>query len=559
MKHIEQIKLNFPLIFTISTIFLIFIYFPLINVSFIHHDDYRFWHPFDNMEFIESYYMSLGRYLASGIMYLYDLCVVAFPDLAMLRFLTVLAVSLSVSLTVRYLCYLGVDSLTALFFGISTFLVPAMQIGTQWLITSESIYAIIPSLSAGLLLVRNGPTGFGNISETKFFLSISFLLLLLGIVTYPASATVFLIPVLLLILYTSPTKWKNTRIRVITSIAMFLVAMISFFLLHRFIVLPRLIASGYPTPWIQDTFAITFDLLPKIKRFVIEVSPLAFNLWNVYTSNLVFYGVVLTIISGALLAAIRFVRKQRALGNTISWVSIAQIVCAVIVLIVGANFHHIFPTEGTVAFRTVISYSLIVGILFLWSFQHIVKTVLPKGVHTACFRGVVFVVMLGVGLVSQQNMLNHARNLSLEILYVRAKMSEHLSRYGRLREVHVISADYPRRDSNITYLNHPRGRDYEYLYNSFRDEWTSYVNAIFSDITKERALRMGCSARIAPDSCRENQIRVFSYEGEGRSPDHLNNEIAGGSPDRLVIDMHWLLPLDTKSPGVADLLQKIRR
>jgi len=427
-----------------------------------------------------------------------------------------------------------------------------MQIGTFWLIVSESIYAVIPSLAAGILLVRYGPLDFREIRKSTFCLFVVFLLLFVGIVTYPASATIFFVPILMLILYNRLMEWKSTRVKVVISMGMFFVSGLLYFIMHKFIVLPKLLAMGYPQPWTQDTFSITFELVSKIDRFIKKATPLAFNLWNVYTSDIVFMIVFFVIIVGALLALVSFfVRERKALGEKTCFGLIFQAVCMVFILIGIANIHNILPAGGTVAFRTVISYSLIVGILLFWSVQHIMKIVLPKRWSLVFFRGIVLVFMLGAGLLAQQNMLNHARNMNLEILYVRAKISEHLRQQGRLKEIHVIPVDYPRRKSDITYLGHPRSKDYEYLYNSFWDEWAAYVNAIFSDIKKERDLQVVCNAMHAPYSCREKQIRVFSYYRIKQI-----SQVPQESPDILVIDMQNLMPLSSESPGVAGLLQK---
>ena len=90
-----KFRLDFSFISLLIIIsFFLLIYSPIFSINYINHDDYRFWHDSNGLSALNysEYSLYLGRYITSGIIYLYDKFVVTISDLAVLRFISMVSV-----------------------------------------------------------------------------------------------------------------------------------------------------------------------------------------------------------------------------------------------------------------------------------------------------------------------------------------------------------------------------------------------------------------------------------------------------------------------------------
>lgn len=492
MNKILNIENNFALFlvfFLVSFIFLCFAFMPLLTIPCAQHDDYNFfaWGPREGLLSHPQalFTLFLGRPI-KGVLASFFMRFVDTPaDFAPIRAIYLFFAALSTALLTVYLKKAKIGNLPVLFTSIAIFLLPGMQYYILVILSSPMLLGVFFALVSMMFLEKVSAKDLLSLRlfvkpYSLLFTIFSFLFLLAALLSYQVTTMFFLVPTLILVLFRDIDKWKETRLIVLRDLVLLGTAIITFFLVHRCIVLPYLFAK-YPQashvvgPGSKYQFMLSINVLQKMAFFIKNLSFQSLNLWSIYPTLQIAFGVLLFIIIGVIAALWKMICKATLRRNY--W-SVAQASVVILFLIILSNLPNLAAAGGYPAYRTIFPYTAMIIILLIWSAKSLLGFLSEKWQLRA-----IWVVACGMLVISifcaHYNMLNVAVNNHLELSYLRAAIAEEIN--NKPSSVHIIAKSHIHK----SFLNLPQ------RYDEFNKITEAFPLMIYSFLKKEGPYRDG--------------------------------------------------------------------
>jgi hypothetical protein len=257
------------------------IYLPTLQMQYLHHDDFRFWekmpaafpgHPFYDID------LMTGRPLGAYIIIALDSMVKAVEDLNIIRFLTILQLSLCGSLYAAFLRSYFPNTIITSLIAIVVLTLPPFEILISYAANCATVPSVLLSLGAALCV--------NNIPLTKPFYR-SFLhintpraivLLFMALLIYPSTAAFYWVIATTIYLFSQPkpADFPAQRLLNLFCIGLGTTALYGFYLKAVKNSFTQHMGNSY------NPYVLTQDWLGKIKWFLREPLLNGLNLWNIF-------------------------------------------------------------------------------------------------------------------------------------------------------------------------------------------------------------------------------------------------------------------------------------
>lgn len=356
------------------------VFTPLLVLPSLQHDDYNFFRVLDESTFWFRHPQSLfmfyfGRPVQGVLGSVYTYIVHSVGDLAWLRLISLIFLSASALLLIRLVSIPRTDWLHRFEIWIAILLLPGAQFYVILGFISQATISSFLALVASFVFI-----------QSRRYWPISAALILIALHTYQVSALFFLVPIFALILFAEFDKWRETQRIAWRAILLLLGCGIPYYLFHKFVVLPALLASHPEGAHVVQSgiykAGLATDVVYKAEFFVNKLAYFSLNLWNIY-QNWIVAVIVLSVI------AFGVVRRF----NKRAWHP--ALLC--VLLLLGANGPNLIVEGGYPGYRTLVPFSAMIVLLLVWA--------LPRPAIHVLFVWAVLSASINVALVAGNNFM----------------------------------------------------------------------------------------------------------------------------------------------------------
>lgn len=414
-------------------LFALMVYLPAFLIDFAIHNDYYIWYG-DKSEFFKypelAWLVGAGRALNAMISYIQVSLIETMTGCAVARFVSFLfCVGFSL-LFINYLTSRFSTSLlhsTMVAFAVIT--LPAVQIYVVWLGNFPPAVNVLMAFSAYLLLDKAVPQEKDG--RIIAYVALALCVFIASMHVYPPTSLALLLFTYIRILSSDISSWPDTRKIVIRDILFTSFGTATYFVVHKFIILPFLLRKFEPVRvslqsimghW-KYKLALTSDLPDKARLFW-ELSGTSFGgVWHSTFGNpaawavfaVIFLSCVFLIYKGRKAAGGSDVLERRRARR---WA--AQMAFAILVIILLVNSPMLAASGSFVEYRFTFVYSAMVVITLFWVLEKIRLAVKPA--LSPIVAAIMFCLAVSSGLLAFKNTLNAALNANTELNFVRQKL-----------------------------------------------------------------------------------------------------------------------------------------
>jgi hypothetical protein len=318
-------------IFLFLLLSLFFIYSPVWMIDYAHHDDYQFFlkthgqwqgHSFNQAN------IKTGRSVNALFQTIFGCFVNSLEDLKKIRGITIFIFSLTGFLCLLSAEKLKIRALPSFLLVVMVLTLPAFEVIISYAGIAQNAFGILFSTAAALIIWHTFNSDRLRSHLTLGGALLAFILLLLGMNTYPSTATFYWVIVAGMILL-SPVTLKEMQIKISGVIIIGLGTMIVYALLLKF----TQNFSEAQISGIYNPYVVTHKYLEKFSWFVQEPLQNALNLWNVFPQSRVAWMVGGWIFSGVAIAVIRLLRAGERAQQVLKWVMIYSVLFGSLLLL----------------------------------------------------------------------------------------------------------------------------------------------------------------------------------------------------------------------------------
>ena len=535
---------------------LLFVYFftDVITVSFMNHDEYRFFQPLSGLsrphccagELVVDHYRYAGRFLAAELMRFYDyLPIKTINDLAWIRLALLIAIGVSCSTLFFILVRVGVEKHLAVATSILVFSVPGYVAPLSWLLSSAVVVATLPACIAfSVFLDSYNKRANYQLWKVSLLLFISFHF-------YPASSSIFFIPIACMLFYRIQ-KLQTIFEFFIRSCMIFLGTLAAYFVIHKLTIFFVENLAGWSWYSPNLSFNVTKQPFAKIKFFLAEVVPITLRLWLIKVEPHI--SLILSL-AGLVLLKFIFINRGSVKSFAKHFVYFSAIFFGLAFVF---NFQNLIPEVNFFQHRTITNFvaftslGIVSGLVFL-----VLNSDSPSKfqLREKCLTGATSVLAIFAMASSSKNVSENAENLSIEYEYVKSKINEYQERFGEVKDIfvystaaEVVKADPDHRNERSKLTPPIKLRTYagqpvmpggvfmqypEYNYTSFREEWPAYVLSVLREKNPKLAITDICDANHQPHYCNGNNVRV-AYNGHIGGYSALADDIRKGKKTLVI-------------------------
>ena len=520
-KKIER-EYSWLIYFIASLFILYFIYAPAIHIPFYHHDIYKF------------SFGELGRSCHADVGYdfLYQIArpISAILDcanfkianslekMAYVRLFCILMMSFVMSLVAYFIYHRYFSFINALLISGAIFCLPALQT-TIIMGATNLILAILFAWLAYLLIDRLSRA----MSKKKVVITIMYALLLLlaSFLTYPSLTPFFLMPTLLILLFTPLGEWQKTRLIVVRDTLLFCIGSLIFFGVAKYIQSRHVnqVISGYQ-------FKVTLDFADRIKTLLLMWP----SLWNIVTTKIQGYLFYIILLFGCVSALKTFFNNESKTLQSL----FEAILLGLLIFILGSVVYLLQPGNWPAA-RIIFIFQVMSVVLLVWAMMqlsHVIK--LKKNSYfLSLICSMFFIAAYDANAIMTQSALND----NMELNFITNKIAERLfSDKKPLRHIHIIASPnnnltgYPTRDDIFNLNTTIFSGDVSYIINSAllqllpRDSY-QLQNCVFDDNKEGHLQTLQCIRTAKRDKI------VLTYSKP--------NQAFPKSPNMLIVNMKW--------------------
>ena len=415
--------------FTVAIVYLFLVFFSLLVIPFAHHNDANLWsYDQEHSLFYEhDHLVRLGRFMGAHLLSFHlSLLNDDLFDLAISRAVAIVFAAALLAWFSIMLHKLRLKKALAFFLSAAIFTLPGMQLYILWV--TNFVPGIVTILLAMISVtfgqqieIRQLLQRKGKSKRDVVYFALALLSLLAALYTYPPTAMFYLVPTLAVVVFSDFARWNETRLRVLRDMLIFSAGVSLYFVTHRF--LAPVIDPSITTSQIEAShqFRMTEDLGAKSIWFLKHYSNVSFNLWNIYSKTCISIGVLAFIISGLIIAFYLYYRRSKS--KTKRLIQIAQVVAAIIILLILANTPILAAKGSFLAFRMTFTYSAMIAILVGRAILGI-GCILPESLRDNTVAVVLFGVMTIAGFHAQYNSTTTALNDNVELNFIRSQIAQ---------------------------------------------------------------------------------------------------------------------------------------
>ena len=447
----------YAVFFVLALAVLAAFFWPVVDLRYAYSDDWHFWAYEDRSDLTafpqHRFIVGSGRFLFTYVLGLYGKGIHTLDDMGPMRGCTVVLVALVAAGLAMWLRRLGVGAVPALLISVAVFLLPGAQTYVSWIMGAPMVVSLLAAtISAALaqrVCLRNMKRGLRRAAREMAFLLLSLAFLIASLFLYQATAMFFLVFPLCRILFQHRSRWPQTWRSAGRDITVFGLGCGLYFLLQRCLIMPFYFARH---PELKEAFAsnpkwafsvIGLSRVPaRLAWFVEDLSTRAFNLWHCHKSVALALAVLLFIVLGCVVAAVKGAKNSKAQGRRRLFVGYyLPCVVIVVVLLLAANAPLLMARglEGHLysrpLARTILPYSAMLVLLVAWALLRI-ASLLPSAARAAIPTVVLGAMVLTGGLSAERNLLKYGNEQVLEIRFLRARVVPYVKAGGG--SIHVI-------------------------------------------------------------------------------------------------------------------------
>jgi len=412
-------------VFLIAFALLSLVYSPMLTIPYAHHDQYR--HFVDTVGNPDAkcscrndpeydWLCVIGRPLAAALECVIFRSVRSVRDFFPFRFVCIAVLALSCTILVFLLTRppIEMDVRIALCVALPIFLLPGVQYAVFMANMSNSVSAFLPLLSS-LLLIESGRLSRSDRTLSPLslaFVLISFGSLLLGMFAYVSWSFLFFVPTLAFWLFDNTAPPTRKRLLLLRDIAFFGLAAGLYYATVKIFLYPKDAIAGQ----IPEGYRVAVSLsgiLPKSLSLLTEELVKVLNLWNVYPTKSVAFGVSFLVLMGFLLDGIF---RPGPL-----WRKIERGFVALLLLVASNGIYLV--SEAFFLHRIFFVFSAMVSVLFFWAVTMVVGCVSGKDERSrTCSRFVVALVLASCLFQAASTIQLNVMNSFLELELVKSAL-----------------------------------------------------------------------------------------------------------------------------------------
>ncbi|MEM7184621.1 MAG: discoidin domain-containing protein, partial [Spirochaetota bacterium] len=442
----------------------------------------------------------------------------------------------------QYLLRLGIAKILAFTIVLLIALLPGFQSGIFWASAAPLFVGLLLAIVAGITVQVSLEQKRVNLS----LLLVSFVLLTGSLFIHPAWAMVFFAPFIAFLLFVEKKQIPTILHTTIVNYTVFALACISYFVLHKFVLLkwtfqtyPHLIKS-YQELSIYK-FELSSNPILKLVQLLTNEFSKVFGLWDIYQEG---WGAD-TLILVFFLSSILFVLKK-TVNQQFTIRELKQIILIAIVYIatfIATLTPYVLAKGGHSMFRMVLPTAIILVLLFLkhieWIANHFLEKKQWRNPNLVLGYTSIILLLLGLGYTTHRTIQKSAENSLTEFLFVKSLLLNHVNRFGLPSHVHVIQYTGNKGFNGLPIIGDTINFNSTSTANNIPWIVRAALMPLFRD--KDRSLLqvapVGLEEFDTHHSLKSNKIIVTSSTGMPPT--------SKVSPDTLLIDMHNMVIHDT--------------
>ena len=425
------------------------IYLPTVLSPFQKHDDYivELCNPdhFCGESLDYSYYVRIGRILAAELTFCFlePFCC-AHPGVTFfiwLRVFSLLFIGLSAgifSFWIASVCRL--NKWTAVMMTVLLFTLPAYQflIGQALAINSSCCFIFI--MAALLVLKDQHIEGkWSEVFKDKKRMALSISLLLIPLFIYNPHTLWFLMPSLILLLFTPSSDLPRKRIVILRHLLVLGSAIMLFFVIQKLVIEPTYLSLHPDVNFNVSKRVHVESSLPKIiSNFARSFyKGKAFNLWfvqDVYLPGKIFFSFIVFTVFVFLMREGSQAWRQGVVRQKLQ--VFGQYLLVVAVVYVGVNSIQIFFEPSMGFFRILLHYSAFILVLLLWSLHYLVKVICRSSREKVFLVCLFFLAFFSSGMAQYSTIHDFVFLSMSELDFLEVELQPLLD--GRVGTVYVV-------------------------------------------------------------------------------------------------------------------------
>jgi len=429
---------TYLLVWTVIFIGLFATYSAAIALPFAYHDDYYFFAYDDRGSYWPHpqalFFLLVGREGYIPLAYLMAKLIHTVNDLGYVRLIFVGALALFGTMMTKFMVRCGLSLWQGVILSIMLLLSAGFQVGVLWVTMVPFVVALLLSFAGGWLALSTGEKIANRpgwlLQHILWDSKYPFVLALAATFIYQPWAMFYLLPLCAYLIFTPLGSMRRTLTVLSTVGGIFFAAIITYFVLHRYIFLPYLPSYFFPqarTSIEDPTFAfkITADLGGKINFLLHDILLHATNLWNIYLSNLMELVILFLIFSGAVAGLFRIWKqgesRKRLQEAGLRFLALAGLsVCAVLPVLVASGGHSGFRVVTPLSAMLVLMLGGAIMEMSRFQGRQFIRAELTS-------RAILGTVSVLAAVLAWGNVRDSALNASQEFLTVKSTLRDYLT------------------------------------------------------------------------------------------------------------------------------------
>lgn len=531
-----------------------FIFSPVINIPFYHHDTYKFsfgGHNVScNLEVGYSFLFDLARPFTAFFDCLNFKIANTLEKMSYMRMACLIFIGFTMSLFALWLNRIIQSFWGAFFISGAIFYLPAMQT-TMIMSAMFLIFSIFVAFLAYLFIDKGFLIFFSKKTQFKYkkvfgasLIAIGLGFLFISFFTYPSLTAFYLLPSMVLILFSPLSTWTSPnhqinasvaidlRTRVLRDILIFSLSSIIFYFIAKHIQAAR-VGSSIDQFISTYKYHLNFDLLKRLKNLV-EYWPSLWNLYFGYWQSLIIYT---TLFAGILIGAARYIYHYDAREKSLT--HLIQILFVILVLVLCSASFYLVQPENVLFSRIIFAFEAMLVVILAWSLQQI--SYIFRSMMQQAFTALLCGLFLAGGMMTNYITNLSALNANIEFNFITAKIAElALIQKKKILRIHLIPLQ-----NNISFVGLDPREDIFNNTSVVSGDGGTVVNAALLRFTERNNFTIhNC---ILPNNIEQSKYYIeerkciesapagsivvtFNYPGNSIQP----------SPNMLIIDMNIL-------------------
>jgi len=423
-------NLKFVLLFFLSLFVTYIAFSPAIHFDFAHHDQYRYFYQDKSLASHDQQFIwliKIGRPIAALIEQVIFQQTFFLEDLKIFRIFCCIIISILMLASTYWFRKCRFTIPEAFFISCAIFTLPAIQ--NFVVMTNLANLLAIGLAFASYFFYNRHFRSLGNSASLQRFspsIFASSFLFLGSLLTYPTLAYSFLLPFFANLLFQKSLDKEKIKQLVVRPFLFVGIHSVLYYIIVRFCI-QKIWHYSSKAPKIYK-FAVSGCWSNKISYFFSEIFPAASNFWNIYPSQLIAWGVVLSIV-------ICCTYKYREIkSDCCSFRYFIFFLLFLISFLLLSCYIYFLKTDFGLLYRLLFVFSVMLFLVVVYDCKEIFSS--SKKVRFALLGGISVLAII----LANQNVFKTALNAHMEITYIASQIRSSPNKtYSR---VHFIVPKY---------------------------------------------------------------------------------------------------------------------